>query len=105
MAIEFDASKLPFTQPNEKGLVSNKLELSFFSLSDRPRPSPAPAPCSTSTCGPIHKRVQTHGFRVNPRINLPPGRYQLRIGAREAWAAGWARCSTTWKFRISEKRS
>jgi hypothetical protein len=27
--------------------------------------------------------VTTHGVRANPRINLPPGRYQIRIGARE----------------------
>ena len=28
--------------------------------------------------------VKTFGVRVNPRISLPPGRYHLRIGAREA---------------------
>ena len=30
------------------------------------------------------ERVKTFGVRVNPRISLPPGRYHLRIGAREA---------------------
>jgi VWFA-related protein len=85
LAIEFDASKLPFTPPNEKGLVSNKLELSFFSLSDQ-----AKALAGTRTVLDLdlrpetRERVQTHGFRVNPRINLPPGRYQMRIGARES---------------------
>ena len=29
-------------------------------------------------------RVTAHGVRANPRINLPPGRYQIRVGAREA---------------------
>ena len=28
-------------------------------------------------------RVTAHGVRANPRISLPPGRYQIRIGARE----------------------
>jgi hypothetical protein len=85
LAIEFDASKLPFTPPNEKGLVSNKLELSFFSLSDQ-----AKALAGTRTVLDLdlrpetRERVQAHGFRVNPRINLPPGRYQMRIGARES---------------------
>jgi hypothetical protein len=27
--------------------------------------------------------VTAHGVRANPRISLPPGRYQVRIGARE----------------------
>ena len=84
LAIEFDASKLPFTPPNEKGLFSNKLELSFFSLSDQ-----AKALAGTRTVLDLdlrpetRERVQRHGFRINPRINLPPGRYQVRIGARE----------------------
>jgi hypothetical protein len=30
------------------------------------------------------ERVKTYGVRVNPRVNLPPGRYHVRIGAREA---------------------
>ena len=30
--------------------------------------------------------IQAFGFRVNPRIDLPPGRYQVRIGARESGA-------------------
>ena len=32
------------------------------------------------------ERVKSYGVRVNPRISLPPGRYQLRIGAREGVA-------------------
>jgi hypothetical protein len=30
------------------------------------------------------ERVTAHGVRANPRISLPPGRYQVRIGARES---------------------
>jgi hypothetical protein len=30
-----------------------------------------------------YQRVKTDGVRANPRIILPPGRYQLRVGARE----------------------
>ena len=29
-------------------------------------------------------RVKTHGIRLNPRIALAPGRYQLRVGALES---------------------
>ena len=33
-----------------------------------------------------YERVRTHGLRVNSRVDLPPGRYQLRVGARESGA-------------------
>ena len=29
-------------------------------------------------------RVTAHGVRANPRISLAPGRYQIKIGARES---------------------
>ena len=32
LAIELDGSKLPYSEPNAKGTVSNKIELSFFGL-------------------------------------------------------------------------
>ena len=32
------------------------------------------------------ERVKSFGLRVNPRISLPPGRYHVRIGARDAVA-------------------
>ena len=36
------------------------------------------------------ERVKTFGVRVNPRISLPPGRYHLRIGARDEVAYVYA---------------
>ena len=33
-----------------------------------------------------YERVKQHGLRANPRVELPPGRYQLRVGVREGGA-------------------
>ena len=30
--------------------------------------------------------MKQHGLRANPRVELPPGRYQLRVGVRESGA-------------------
>ena len=84
LAIEFDAARLPFTQPDTAGLVSNTLELSFFGINEDGR-----ARRSTRTQlnlalrAESYSRVQTGGLRVNPRLLLEPGRYQIRVGARE----------------------
>ena len=34
LAIELDGDRLPYSAPNAKGLVANKIELSFFGLND-----------------------------------------------------------------------
>ena len=31
-------------------------------------------------------RIKSHGIRLNERVMLPPGRYQLRVGVRESEA-------------------
>ena len=33
-----------------------------------------------------YERVRTYGLRVNSRVDLPPGRYQMRVGVRESGA-------------------
>jgi VWFA-related protein len=84
MAIELDGSRLPYSAPNEKGQVANKIELSFFGLDERGRARSAGWTELDLTLRPeTRERVTAHGVRANPRISLPPGRYQIRIGARE----------------------
>lgn len=85
LAIEIDGSKLTFAQSPE-GLFLNDLEVSLFA--------------SDSVSGKIKDggrdviglklRPQTRdllvnngSFRIIRRLQVPPGRYQLRIGARE----------------------
>ena len=85
LAVEIDGSRLTYAAPNQKGQVSNKIELSFFGLNERGKALSAGWSELDLTLRPeTRDRVAAHGVRVNPRINLPPGRYQIRIGARES---------------------
>jgi hypothetical protein len=85
LAIEIDGGRLPYAAPDAKGMVANKIELSFFGLDERGRARSAAWSELDLTLRPeTRERVTAHGVRANPRISLPPGRYQIRIGAREA---------------------
>jgi VWFA-related protein len=86
LAVEIDASRLRF-EPAANGAFHDDLELSFFALDDKGKPHEATAYNLNLTLKPdTYERVKAQGLRVNPRIALAPGRYQLRIGAREAGA-------------------
>jgi VWFA-related protein len=84
LAIDLDGDRIQFAPPDQKGLVSNKIELSLYGISDQGK-----AFAGTRTELDLNLRPETHdrvkavGVRVNPRISLAPGRYQVRIGARE----------------------
>jgi VWFA-related protein len=87
LAIELDGDRLQFAPPNEKGQFANKIELSFFSLNEQGKALAGTRTELDLTLRPeTHDRVKAHGVRVNPRINLAPGRYQVRIGARDSVA-------------------
>jgi hypothetical protein len=84
LAIEIDGERLQFTeQPN--GVRANKLELSFYGISDQGKASRGIRTEVDLTLRPeTFQRLKAEGLRVNPRITLAPGRYQVRIGTREA---------------------
>jgi len=85
LAIELDGSKLPYSEPNAKGMVSNKVELSFFGLNAQGKAiSPSWTELDLTLRPETRDRVTAYGVRANPRISLPPGRYQIKIGARES---------------------
>jgi VWFA-related protein len=85
LAIEIDGERLPYSPPNEKGLVANKVELSFYGVNDLGKAlGGTRAELDLTLRAETRERVKSHGVRINPRISLPPGRYHLRIGAREA---------------------
>ena len=85
LAVEIDGSKLPYSEPNAKGTVSNKIELSFFGLNAQGKAiSPAWIELDLTLRPETRDRVTAHGVRANPRISLPPGRYQIKVGARES---------------------
>jgi VWFA-related protein len=84
LAIEIDGGRLPYAAPDAKGMVANKIELSFFGLNERGKAvSAAWSELDLNLRPETRDRVTAHGVRANPRISLPPGRYQIRIGARE----------------------
>ncbi len=84
LAIELDGNRLPYSPPNDKGLVANKIEMSYFGLTDLGKALAGTRTELDLTLRPeTRDRVNANGVRINPRMNLPPGRYQLRIGARE----------------------
>lgn len=84
LAIEIDGGRLPYGAPDAKGLVANKIELSFYGLNERGKAvSPSWTELNLNLRPETRERVAAHGVRANPRISLPPGRYQIRIGARE----------------------
>ena len=88
LAIELDGSRLEYGAPNEKGQVANKIELAFFGLNEHGKALSAGWTELDLTLRPeTRDRVTAYGVRANPRISLPPGRYQIRVGAREV--AGW----------------
>lgn len=85
LAIEIDGNRLPYSPPNANGVAANKVELSFYGVNENGKAMAGTHSVLDLTLRPeTRERVKTFGLRVNPRITLPPGRYHLRIGAREA---------------------
>ena len=78
LTIEVDGGRLPFSPPG-------MLEVSFYSVNDQGRSGAGVRKEINLALKPdTVARVKTHGIRLNPRIALAPGRYQLRFGARES---------------------
>ena len=85
LAIELDGDKLTYSAPDAKGYVANKVELSFYGLNEHGKAMAGTHMVLDLTLRPeTREKVKTFGVRVNPRVSLPPGRYHMRIGAREA---------------------
>ena len=86
VAIEVDASRLHFTeQPNKT--FADGVELSLCALDERGRQQGGSFYQFNLALRPdTYERVRGSIVRLNPRIALPPGRYQLRVGVRETGA-------------------
>ncbi|HEY7285069.1 MAG TPA: VWA domain-containing protein [Vicinamibacterales bacterium] len=85
MAIEIDGSKLQFKQSPE-GLFQSDLEISLFAsdTSNNKIKDGARDVINLKLRPQTHAAVSKGTFRVVRRIQLPPGKYQLRVGVREA---------------------
>jgi VWFA-related protein len=86
VAIEVDAARLHFSeQPNKT--FADGIELSLFALDERGRQHGGSFYQFNLALRPdTYERVRGSIVRMNPRIALPPGRYQLRVGVRETGA-------------------
>ena len=87
LAIEVDGSGLTFAQ-NPKGTFDDLLEVTLFAadtnsgkIKDGVRDQ-----FDLALKPQTHQLVRDTAFRIVRRIQVPPGRYQLRIGARESGA-------------------
>ena len=86
LAIEVDGSRLQFSPPKD-GVFANVVELSLYGINAQGKALQGlRAALELTLRSETHDRVKKYGLRANPRIELPPGRYQLRIGVRESGA-------------------
>jgi VWFA-related protein len=87
LAIEIDGDRLQYSAPNAQGVAANKIELSFYGVNQLGKAMAGTRSVLDLSLKPeTRERVKSFGLRVNPRISLPPGRYHVRIGARDAVA-------------------
>jgi VWFA-related protein len=85
LAIEIDGSTLQLAPPPAGRGAPNRLELSFFAIDSNGKASAGVRKeLDLALTRETSERVKVHGLRFNPRIALAPGRYQMRIGARES---------------------
>ena len=85
LAVEVDASRLHFTQQNNA--FADGVELSLFALDERGRSHGGNFYQLNLALRPdTYTRVRGSIVRMNPRMALAPGRYQLRVGVRESGA-------------------
>jgi hypothetical protein len=86
VAIELDANRLRFAeQPNKT--QADGIEVSLFALDERGRSHGGTFYQFNLALRPdTYERVRNSIVRLNPRLTLPAGRYQLRVGVRESGA-------------------
>ena len=84
MAIEIDGTSLTFKNSPD-GLFTDSIEITTFASDTGGKVKDGSHDAINLNLKPqTHEAVAAGGFRVVQRIHVPPGRYQLRIGAREA---------------------
>ena len=87
LAIEIDGGRLQFAPQKDTGILANTVELSLFGINAQGKPLQGVRTALELTLRPeTHTRVKQYGLRANSRLDLPPGRYQVRVGVRESGA-------------------
>jgi VWFA-related protein len=84
LAIEMDSAPFHFESQNNGAAFADKIELSYFSLNEQGKPLRGERRELDLSLRPdTYQRARQAGLRINERLALAPGRYQLRIGVRE----------------------
>ncbi len=82
LVTQVGGADLPFTQRD--GKFTNTLEVSYLLIDAQGKVKAGSRESVNMTLKPdTYERVQRAGFRVQMRAAVPPGRYQLRVAARE----------------------
>jgi len=82
VVVELDGGALKFKE--EKGLFANDVEVAILAMDDSGKVRDgAKDTAELKLRAETHAAVLKNGIRLTRRLALPPGRYQLRIGARE----------------------
>ncbi len=83
VVVELDGQAIPFKE--EGGLFANDIEVAIVATDDTGKVREGTKDNANLKLRPeTHKAVATNGVRLTRRMELAPGRYQLRIGARES---------------------
>ncbi len=87
LVVEIDPGKLKFVEKD--GKFTDDLELHVLALDAAGKMQDGGVttiPLRLSA--PSHQAVTAHGFRIMRRLTIPPGRYQIRVAAKELNAGG-----------------
>jgi VWFA-related protein len=83
LAIEVDGDRVEFMP--QDGTYGNRLELSFFAVTnDGKNQRVTRSEYNLQLKPETYARIKAAGLRINHRMSLAPGRYQLRLGSRES---------------------
>lgn len=83
VALTLDSTGLSFTE--KEGMFENNVEMSMVAVNSSGKLFPGERGSVAMKLRPqTHQAVLRNGFRLQSKLNVPPGQYQLRVGAREA---------------------
>ena len=84
LAIEVDGSAMKFTQ-TPAGTFANDLEVTLFAANPDGKIKDGARDVFNLALRPqTYEIVRQGGFRIVRRLQVPPGKYQIRVGARES---------------------
>jgi VWFA-related protein len=85
LAIDFDGEHLQFEPQKNDTVYASSLEISLYGVDQSGSPQQGiRSELKLALKRENYEWVKNHGLRVNSRLPLAPGRYQVRVGARDS---------------------